>query len=35
MLGQLGRRAKHLKSLENPKSIIQEILNYILTSRKF
>ena len=35
MLGQLGRRANHFKSPGNPKSIVQEILNYIPTSRKF
>ena len=32
---QLSKRAKYFKSSENSKFIIQEILNYILTSRKF
>ena len=34
VLGQLGRRAKHFKSPENPRFIVQEILNYTLISRK-
>ena len=34
LLGQLDRRVKHFKSLENSKSIVQEILNYTLTSKK-
>ena len=35
MLEQLGGRAKYFKSPENPKFIVQEILNYTLTFRKF
>ena len=35
MLGQLDGRGKHFKSPGSPKSIVQEILNYILIFRKF
>lgn len=35
ILKQLDEREKHFKSPESPKSIVQEILNYILISRKF
>ena len=35
VLGQLDRREKYSKSPENSKFIVQEILNYILISKKF